>query len=722
MFAVHWQPIHRGNLGRRTDKEIFAAWGPPIVKIVWNGEKVPYLEDIPAGAKLLWRNYPLSEEFHGGLDLGAAHAAGEVSALEVGPCYGSEGWPQNGSGRDLTPDALAMRALRSAAYVTPEQAAQVYVDNAVLVAAYCASQGFGKERLLFEGPNEYPVWAHGYAGFARMETRRLQLMHQAGLHAVVSNLGVGWPGNTGTDTPPIWGWAGAMIDAFGNGDYLGAHEYNGFSGVKQNWGWWNGRVLKCPYDVPILITESGIDGGVQGPEFAKQGWLNLPGTEPEKAKRAQDEMWEYAGLMAADGRTQATFQYSYDGNREDWANFDIRRETFMELFLPRIASQGLPVPGGTVVVPPPVDPPVDPPIVIPPTQQIVGRVVSQAPNAGTSYVHGHAWQDGVKVMFAWRGNPTLAETVTGPHAGYPGWEMGYYSFPLFVAGKTPCAGEWDIWAEANGLTSARVPFSTAGPGEGINQVEVDFALVTPTPAATLADMLRAEFGAAFSDLHATLPHHATLTYATRPVANIARLVLHHTATPQTTTWQTVATYHVNSNGWPGIGYHFGIHVDGRVALLNLPETISYHCGDASKPGDENADSLAIACMGNFETDPVPATLWPLVERVTEVVRDYLDRTVPLLGHRDVASGTVCPGKFLYAILHAPAPVTLPEEEPVMAIGLLADKVRWWLEESVRQDKAGNAARAKAIRYSLIKLSGGLLYRLENALKGGKPTG
>ncbi len=65
---------------------------------------------------------------------------------------------------------------------------------------------------------------------------------------------------------------------------------------------------------------------------------------------------------------------------------------------------------------------------------------------------------------------------------------------------------------------------------------------------------------------------------------------------------------------------------------------------------------------------------------------------------------------------------LPEQEPVMAVGLLADKIRWWMEESVRQDEAGNAARAKAIRYSLIRLNGGLLYRLEQALKGGQGKG
>ncbi len=75
-----------------------------------------------------------------------------------------------------------------------------------------------------------------------------------------------------------------------------------------------------------------------------------------------------------------------------------------------------------------------------------------------------------------------------------------------------------------------------------------------------------------------------------------------------------------------------------------------------------------------------------------------------------------------AVVVTPVTGPLPEQEPVMALGLLADKVRWWMEESMRQDEAGQSERAKAIRYSLIKLNGGLLYRLENALKSGAVRG
>ena len=47
MIGAHWIPLHRGNIGAQTDAEVMRQWGPPIVKIVWDGSTIPYLEDIP---------------------------------------------------------------------------------------------------------------------------------------------------------------------------------------------------------------------------------------------------------------------------------------------------------------------------------------------------------------------------------------------------------------------------------------------------------------------------------------------------------------------------------------------------------------------------------------------------------------------------------------------------------------------------------------------------
>jgi hypothetical protein len=192
-------------------------------------------------------------------------------------------------------------------------------------------------------------------------------------------------------------------------------------------------------------------------------------------------------------------------------------------------------------------------------------------------------------------------------------------------------------------------------GESESRELAAYVAAAPPPVITvptLAERLRAAFGAQFHDLRATLPTHATLKYQRRPLSAIQQIILHHTATAQTTTWQTVAAYHVNTRGWPGIAYHVGIHADGRVSLLNDPETISYHAGTA------NGSGVSISVMGNYETDTVNAMLWQRILAVKAVLDAYMGRTLPMIGHRDAAAAaTVCPGRHLYAKLK-------PEEPPM----------------------------------------------------------
>lgn len=531
MFSVHWTPHHRGTFGPYEDRAVFAAWQPPFVKLVWDGSQPPYLEDLPSSARIIWRNYPLSEQFHSGLNLGTPM----MRALSADAANLAS--PQNGSGRDQHDQQRAVTAASD--LPTPEQAAEAYVQNAIEVSTYCTSKGIARDRLLFEGPNEYPVWSHGYDGLARLETARLNGLHKAGLHGVVLNLGVGWPGNTGPDTPPVWNWAAPVIASFTTGDYLGLHEYWAFQGPGQNWGWWAGRVLACPFRVPVLMTECGIDAGVLGTGYAKQGYYDLPGnTFDEKVNRYQDELWDYAQRLHTDGRTKGLLIYTYDGNRTDWGRMDIRSEQFIALFLKRVQTQGLPV-AGTIITPPTPPPPVVP---------------------------------------------------------------------------------------------------------------------------TLADLLKTALGAQFSDLRTTLL--TSGSYATRATSTIKRIIIHHTATVQTT-WSNVARYHVQTKGWPGIGYHFGITPDGKVAYLGDINTIRYHAGDA------NTNSLGICFMGNFVTDTPTTAALNAYAQLRATLEKFLGRTLIAFGHRDVGL-TVCPGDKLYEAILAPVANNLAVE--LLATGAARDLV------------------------------------------------
>ncbi len=169
--------------------------------------------------------------------------------------------------------------------MTPEQAAEMQVGVARQMAERLRAQGHSLSRFWFEGLNEPMFWSiEPPAAVARLERRRLELMHAAGLNSVVLNAGVGWPGNGGGDGAPVqWDWFKPVVEVWGAQDLLGLHEYCGLNGPQENWGWWMGRYRQCPYSVPILISETGVDGGVSGQPG--KGWLNLPpSTTAEQGK------------------------------------------------------------------------------------------------------------------------------------------------------------------------------------------------------------------------------------------------------------------------------------------------------------------------------------------------------------------------------------------------------------------------------------------------------
>lgn len=199
------------------------------------------------------------------------------------------------------------------------------------------------------------------------------------------------------------------------------------------------------------------------------------------------------------------------------------------------------------------------------------------------------------------------------------------------------------------------------------------------------DALKAVLGNQFADVRTSLITDGA--YATRSAAAIQRVIVHHTATAPTT-WTNVARYHVQTKGWPGIGYHFGIESSGLVSYLGSIETWRYHAGNA------NGDSIGVCFMGNFETTDMPTSAaLGSYARLLSALEVFLGRRLKVQGHRDVGE-TVCPGRNLYAVLfEAEAREPLPEDEPLATMGVLAEKVRWWSEEAQRADEAGRHDRA-----------------------------
>ena len=120
------------------------------------------------------------------------------------------------------------------------------------------------------------------------------------------------------------------------------------------------------------------------------------------------------------------------------------------------------------------------------------------------------------------------------------------------------------------------------------------------------------------------------------------IVIHHTASTAKETVEQIHNFHINNNGWAGIGYHFYIRKDGTIYRGRPEKYIGAHCENY------NSVSLGICCEGNFEIEqPTNEQLQSLSELIQYLKKKY--GNVQVVGHRDL-NATACPGKNLYSKL------------------------------------------------------------------------
>lgn len=115
------------------------------------------------------------------------------------------------------------------------------------------------------------------------------------------------------------------------------------------------------------------------------------------------------------------------------------------------------------------------------------------------------------------------------------------------------------------------------------------------------------------------------------------VTVHHSAGPYGQSIRQIQDYHMDSNGWPDVGYNFLIK-EGRIFEGRGWSTHPAH--------DGINDTLGVCVVGNYmKTLPSDRDLDALSAFIGEAQR----RTGTTLarGHRDVAQ-TACPGDKLYA--------------------------------------------------------------------------
>lgn len=114
------------------------------------------------------------------------------------------------------------------------------------------------------------------------------------------------------------------------------------------------------------------------------------------------------------------------------------------------------------------------------------------------------------------------------------------------------------------------------------------------------------------------------------------IVLHHsfTADGQTVNWDAIKKYHMETNKWADIGYHFGIEaVDGKYVIMKgRPLRIrGAHCAD----GGMNKQSIGICMIGNFDKMTPPIAQWALAQLlISRLLWLYKIPICNVLGHRE----------------------------------------------------------------------------------------
>ncbi len=95
-----------------------------------------------------------------------------------------------------------------------------------------------------------------------------------------------------------------------------------------------------------------------------------------------------------------------------------------------------------------------------------------------------------------------------------------------------------------------------------------------------------------SDVRELLSLHHSKKYKARSLNQIKSIAIHHSLTKSGNA-ESFARYHVNTNGWPGIGYHFVIEKNGTIKWCNSLTVKSYHVGNS------NLEAIGICLTGDF---------------------------------------------------------------------------------------------------------------------------
>lgn len=140
------------------------------------------------------------------------------------------------------------------------------------------------------------------------------------------------------------------------------------------------------------------------------------------------------------------------------------------------------------------------------------------------------------------------------------------------------------------------------------------------------------------DISDKLPRHPVGRYAKRELGAIKYLVVHHSAIPPNRGPEFIARYHVEKQGWPGIGYHYFIDQKGKIYQTNPLEIVSYHTRAY------NSSAVGICLAGDFTSTIPPMAQISALGHLCAYLLEKLNLSKEaIVGHQELLP-TICPGE------------------------------------------------------------------------------
>lgn len=299
LIGSHWIPVHN----RKIDLDFIAAANAPFNKIVGGPLDVSQVSAayaVSRGSKIILRDHPLSEQ-HSDYRANPA-ATGVRHALEMIAHF--ERMERQAAARGIP-------------FPSKREVVLIGMNEPILDAGPRADMNYDewltRTRELSWILRDYTIsfmntlTAKGYIGGA-------------------FNISVGWPTNLKDNHPSYWGFFDGVEEAIRkNGGYLVLHEYFSFDGPSYNAGWWAYRFRHCPWNVPIIIGECGVDQYVKdgNKEKSTRGWKGMHKDENVAWERYVDMLIEYEAECFLDPRIVGITPFTFDCNHDDWGSFDI---------------------------------------------------------------------------------------------------------------------------------------------------------------------------------------------------------------------------------------------------------------------------------------------------------------------------------------------------------------------------------------------------------------